>query len=131
MGLCNFFCGHVRNFAQISAPLNALTRKDDSWKQGPLPEEAQTAFQQLQMILTSEPIIHYPQPELTYALVTNAGPTGYGATLAQVLPDGSFQTISYASQKLKDHEKNYAPFLIEISASVWALLSFQLIYNIF
>ena len=121
MGLCNFFRGHVRNFAQISAPLNALTRKEDTWKQGPLPEEAQKAFKELQMILTSEPIIHYPKPELTYALVTNAGPTGYGATLAQVCPDGSFQTVSYASRKLKDHEKNYAPFLLEISASVWAM----------
>ena len=28
LGLCNFFRGHVKNFAQITAPLNALTRKD-------------------------------------------------------------------------------------------------------
>ena len=121
MGLCNFFRGHVRNFAQISAPLNALTRKEDTWKQGPLPEEAQHAFRKLQMILTSEPIIHYPQPELTYALVTNAGPKGFGATLAQVLPNGKFQTISYASRKLKDHEIHYAPFLLDITASDWAM----------
>lgn len=125
MGLCNFFRGHVRNFAQISAPLNALTRKEDTWKQGPLPDEAQKAFKTLQMILTSNPIIHYPQPELTYALVTNAGVTGYGATLAQVLPDGSFQTVSYASRKLKEHERNYAPFLMEMGSSVWAMDHFS------
>ena len=29
LGLCNFFQNHVKNFAQISAPLTALTRKDN------------------------------------------------------------------------------------------------------
>jgi hypothetical protein len=28
LGLCNFFRGHVQSFAQITVPLNALTRKD-------------------------------------------------------------------------------------------------------
>ena len=27
LGLCNFFCTHVRNFSQVSAPLTALTTK--------------------------------------------------------------------------------------------------------
>ena len=121
MGLCNFFRGHVRNFAQISAPLNQLTRKEDPWKGGPLPEAPMKAFRQLQLVLNSEPVIHYPQPELTYALVTNGGDSGFGAILAQVLPEGGFQTISYASRKLKDHEKNYAPFLKEMAATVWAM----------
>jgi hypothetical protein len=41
--------------------------------------------------------------------------------LAQLKPDGKFQFISYASQKLKSHEKNYTPFLLEMSDSVWAM----------
>ena len=28
LGLCNFFRAHVRNFAQLTAPLTALTHKD-------------------------------------------------------------------------------------------------------
>ena len=37
LGLCNFFRTHVKNFAQISAPLTALTRKDCPWKAGDMP----------------------------------------------------------------------------------------------
>ena len=127
LGLCNFFRGHVRNFAQVTAPLNELTRKDCEWKRGPLPPAADKAFKELKTILVSEPVIHYPQPELPYALITDAcqgdakKPGGYGAILAQVQPSGDFQVISYASRKLKCHEKNYAPFLLEMSASVWAM----------
>jgi hypothetical protein len=127
LGLCNFFRGHVRKFAQITAPLNALTRKYCPWKTGPMPPEADKAFRELRMILISKPLVHYPQPELPYILITDAcqgdakKPGGYGAILAQVKPDSEFQVISYASRKLKCHQKNYAPFLLEMSASVWAM----------
>ena len=93
----------MRNFAQVTAPLNELTRKDCEWKRGPLPPEADKAFKELKSILVSEPVIHYPQPELPYALITDAcqgdakKPGGYGAILAQVQPSGNFQVISYAS----------------------------------
>ena len=60
MGLCNFFRNHVKNFAQISAPLAGLTRKDIEWKNGPLPEDALKAFKELQTILVSEPVMAYP-----------------------------------------------------------------------
>jgi hypothetical protein len=60
LGLCNFLHTHVRNFAQISGHLKALTRKDSEWKKGPLlPNELQ-AFRELQTCLCSEPIVNYP-----------------------------------------------------------------------
>jgi hypothetical protein len=57
LGLCNFFCTHVRNFAQILAPLTALTRKDATWINNVLPGPAMAAFRELQSILCSEPVI--------------------------------------------------------------------------
>ena len=47
LGLCNFFRNHVKSFAQISAPLTALTRKDNEWKAGPLPMDAVKAFKEM------------------------------------------------------------------------------------
>jgi hypothetical protein len=47
LGLCNFFCTHVRNFAQISTPLTALTRKDATWINNPLPAPAMATFREL------------------------------------------------------------------------------------
>ena len=116
LGLCNFFKNHIRNYALISAPLYDLTKRDSKWKAGTLPEEAMKAFVTLKMMMTSNPIVHHPQPELQYALITDAcqgdakKPGGYGAILAQILPNGEFQVISYASRVLTDTEKNYAPF---------------------
>jgi hypothetical protein len=40
LGLCNFFRGHIQNFAQITSPLTQLTKKDSAWKRGSLPEHA-------------------------------------------------------------------------------------------
>jgi len=131
LGLCNFFRGHVRNFAQMTAPLNRLTTNDCEWKNGPLPADAEKAFKELKTILISEPVVHYPVPTLPYALITDATQSdsksagGYGAILVQIKSNGEFQVISYASRKLKCHEKNYAPFLQDLAASVWGMEHFS------
>ena len=131
LGLCNFFRGHVRNFAQLAAPLNLLTTNTCEWKGGPLPADADKAFKELKSVLVSEPVVHYPNPNLPYALITEAwsadatSPGGYSAILAQILPGEELEVISYASRKLKCHEKNYEPFLLEIAASSWGMDHFD------
>jgi Reverse transcriptase (RNA-dependent DNA polymerase) len=60
LGLCNFFRGHVRNFAQLTSPLTSLTKKDCTWKGGTLPPDALQAFLELQSYLCSEPVVDYP-----------------------------------------------------------------------
>ena len=72
LGLCNFFRNHVKNFAQISAPLTALTRKDSKWKAGPLPADTLKAFKEMQTILVSEPVMAYPRRNRPYTLITDA-----------------------------------------------------------
>ena len=62
----------MQNFAQITAPLTALTKKECAWKGGPLPPEALTAFQELQTYLCSEPVVDYPRKDPPYALITDA-----------------------------------------------------------
>ena len=61
LGLCNIFHTYVRNFALVSSPLTALTRKDSPWKTRPLPDDALKAFLELQTILCSEPVVNYPR----------------------------------------------------------------------
>jgi hypothetical protein len=62
-----------------------------------------------------------------YALITDAA-TGtanfssrLGAILTQVDKNGNHYAISFASRQLKDHEKNYSPFLLEAAAAVWGM----------
>jgi RNase H-like domain found in reverse transcriptase/Integrase zinc binding domain len=127
VGLCNFFGTHIKNFAIIAAPLFCLTRKDSGYKGGPLPKEAMAAFCTLQNWLTSEPIMAFPRADRQYALITAAA-TGtadtagsLGAILTQKDQFDNYYAISYASCQLKDHEKNYSPFLLESATAVWGM----------
>jgi hypothetical protein len=123
VGLCNFFRTHIKNFAIIAAPLFKLTRKDSGYKGGPLPKEAMDAFCILKNSLTLEPVMAFPRADCQYALITDAATgtadtaRGLGANLTQKDKFDNFFAISYASRQLKDHEKNYSPFLLE--AAIW------------
>ena len=131
LGLCNFFRTHVRNFAQVSAPLTALTKKDSPWKTGPLPADGLKAFRELQSILCSEPVVDYPRKDRPYSLITDAAlgdeknEGGLGAILTQQNKKGEHFVIAYASRKLQKHEKNYTPFLLEMQAAIWAMDHFS------
>ena len=133
LGLCNFFWNHVKNFAQISAPLTELTHKDNEWKAGPLPTDTMKAFKEMQTILVSEPVMAYPRRKCPYALITDASlgdsdqkkPRGLGAILTQIDEKGEHQVIAYASWKLVQHEKNYMPYLLEMQAAIWAMEHFD------
>jgi Reverse transcriptase (RNA-dependent DNA polymerase)/RNase H-like domain found in reverse transcriptase len=126
-GLCNFFQTHKKNFAVIAAPLFKLTRKDSGYKGGPLPKEAMDAFCILQNSVTSEPVMAFPRADRQYALITDATTgtadtaSGLGAILTQKDEFDNFYAISYTSRQLKDHEKNYSPFLLEAAATVWVM----------
>jgi hypothetical protein len=52
-------------------------------------------------------------------------PRGLGAIPTQVDKDGKFYAISFASRQLKDHEKNYSPFLLEATTTVWGMDHFN------
>jgi len=52
-------------------------------------------------------------------------PGGLGAILTLVDKDGKFYAILFASRQLKDHERNYSPFLLEAAAAVWRMNHFN------
>jgi hypothetical protein len=60
MGLCNFFCTHIKDFAIIAAPLFKVTRKDSGYKTGPLPPDAMHASKFLQQQLASDTVMAFP-----------------------------------------------------------------------
>ena len=131
LGLCNFFRTHVRNFSQVSGPLNKLTRKDTKWKGGVLPPDAAQAYQELRQALISEPIVDYPRQNRPYSLMVDAATGnettegGLGAILCQTDEKGHHRVIAYGSRSLIKHEKNYTPFLLEMMAAVWGMDHFS------
>jgi hypothetical protein len=73
----------------------------------------------------------FPRADRQYALITDAAtgtadsPGGLGAILTQIDKEGNHYAISFASRQLKDHEKNYSPFLLEAAAAVWGMEVFN------
>ncbi len=73
----------------------------------------------------------FPWTDRQYAFITNAATGtadtlgGLGAILTQVDQEGRFYAISFSSRHLKDHEKNYSPFLLKAAAAVWGMDHFN------
>jgi Reverse transcriptase (RNA-dependent DNA polymerase)/RNase H-like domain found in reverse transcriptase/Integrase zinc binding domain/Integrase core domain/Chromo (CHRromatin Organisation MOdifier) domain len=95
---------YIKNFAAVSNPLWELTRKESKWE---WTTEHMAAFVKLKMLLTSKPVLHFPNFELPFRIRTDASRDGIGATLVNVLPDGSERVVAYASWALSRYEKKY------------------------
>ena len=80
-----------------SSPLHQLTRKDTHWSWS---NECEIAFQQLKDILTTSPVLAYPDFDREYVLETDASVQGLGAVLSQEQADGKLDPVAYASRVL-------------------------------
>ena len=118
LGLASYYRRFVPGFSKVAAPLNALTRKDIPYIWTP---DCQQAFEQLKKLLTSAPLLKYPDFDKPFILETD----GLGAVLAHWQEDGSVQPVAYASRSLQKHEKNYGITELEGLGVVWAAKHFR------
>ena len=73
------------------------------WQWGPYQWRA---FQQLKEALCAVPVLLFPNPKLTYTVVTNAYGTAAGGVLMQDQGDG-LQPLAFLSRQLKPTEQRY------------------------
>ena len=105
-------------YAQITAPLRALTRKGATfnWSQ-----ECEDAYNQIIEAMTSETTLRPFDPKLKTKLVTDAGPTGIAASIFQELPDGTWVPIDHTSRSLTACEMKYSQIEKESLAQAWGM----------
>ena len=104
LGLCSYYRKFIPNFSKISKPLTNLLRKIVPFKWDQKTEEA---FVTLKEILTTEPLLQYPDFTKPFVLTTDASSEALGAILSQG-PIGQYLPIAYASRTLNTAEKNYS-----------------------
>ena len=127
LGLANYFRSFIPKFSTTAAPLFALTRKDTTWRGGPLPDDAHNAFTNLRAAITSGPLMAFPRRDGKFTLITDAArgddnsSGGLGAVLFQRQPTGEDRPVGYASRQLLKYEANYPPFLLEMAAAVFGM----------
>ena len=90
-----------------------------------LSSECQLAFEWLKELLTTAPVLCYPDFQRSFILETDASGYGLGAVLAQEQRDGLICPIAYASHSLQRHECNYGVTELEGFGVVWAVQHFR------
>ena len=111
----------MKGFAAIAAPLHALTRKEVVFHWS---EDCQATFDHLKTLLTTSPIMAFPDFSQAFRLYTEASTAGLGAILAQVR-EGKERIICCASRALNQAEKSYPATKLECLAIVWAVTMFR------
>lgn len=105
------------NFAQISAQLRQLIKKNAKWAWG---TEQEKAFATLKEALTKAPILACPDFNQPFSLQTDASDLGVGAALTQKV-NGTEHVVAYASRSLNPNEAKFSTTEKECLAIIWAL----------
>ena len=82
------------------------------------------AFITLKDLLTSEPLLQYPDFTKSFVLTADASNEGLGVILSQG-PIGQDLPISYGSRTLVSAEKNYSVTEKKLLAIVWGSKQFR------
>jgi hypothetical protein len=76
------------------------------WKNTPFiwDDMAQQAFENIELAMVSQPILHHFEPTYPLTLETDASDYAIGAVCLQPDQEGVLHPLGYFSQKLKDAE---------------------------
>ena len=122
LGMASYYRQFMPKFAKIAAPLHALTRESVPffWSMA-----CQSAFQKLKDLLTTPPVLAYPDFDKPFVMHTDASINELGAVLEQEQMDGKSHPIAYASRSLSKAEKNYGITELEALGVVWGAKHFR------
>ena len=113
LGLAGYYRRFVEGFSKIVAPLTALTRKGKKYE---WIEKCDKSFQELKDRLTIAPTLILPTEDEDLVIYNDASKLGLGELLMQ-----NGKVIAYASRQLKEHEKNYPSYDLELAVVFFAL----------
>ncbi|CAM9840032.1 unnamed protein product, partial [Heterosigma akashiwo] len=130
LGMAGYYRAMIPNFSIIASPLHSLTRLSSPnhvvWN-----EACEESFNKLKHhILTSQPVLQFPNWTKDFYLECDASRTGIGAVLMQEVGDGMKAPIAYTSRLTTSAEKNYSVYDLELLSVVHACQRFrQYIYG--
>ena len=98
LGLVGYYRKFIRGFARIAKSLTLLTRQQTKFEWTP---EHQEAFIHLKDAIVQAPILHYPNPNKTYIVYTDASDDACGAQLSQE-HDGTKFPVAFISHTFSE-----------------------------
>ncbi|GMF41644.1 unnamed protein product [Phytophthora fragariaefolia] len=119
--LAGYYQRFIEGFGSIMAPMTKLLRKYVPWE---WTVAKQTVFEQIKAVLTTKPLLEYPDFQLPFRLVTNASNIGLGACLMQDRGYG-WQPVVSVSKVNSQTDANYRITELKCLAVVWAIKLFR------
>ena len=124
-GLIGHYWQFIRGFAWIAQPLNEHLAREGASRKSEcvlLSEDTLEAFQALKQACMSTPVFAFADYTKDFLLETDASKEGLGVVLSQKQADGWYHLVTYGSQSLTSHEKNYHSTKLEFLALKWAIM---------
>lgn len=129
LAFTGYYRRFIKDYSKLTKPLSDLLPptsqkkskcKDQKKKEWRWTTNEQQIFEDLKEILTSPPVLAYPDFTKSFELHTDASTIGLGAVLYQMV-DNKKRVIAYASRSLSKSEKNYPAHKLEFLALKWAV----------
>jgi hypothetical protein len=109
IGTTGWYRKFIKNFAQLAAPIHAVTNKNKNHRHDfHWDLEQMDSFNKLRLVITSKPLLlDFPDTTSSLILSTDASDIGVGAVLRQETPSGP-KILYYFSQRLSPAQRKYA-----------------------
>jgi len=82
LGLANYYRRFIKDFAQVTRPMNMLMRKDEKWTWG---DSQQKAFEELKQIVTTKPVLVAPDLDKEFRVEADASNYATEGVLSQMV----------------------------------------------
>ena len=115
LGLVGYYRKFIKSFAKIAKPLTLLTRQQVKFEWTP---DHQTAFEHLKNAIVQAPILHYPHPNKTYIVYTDASDNACGAQLSQN-HNGMEFPVAFLSHTFSETQRKWGT---TEPGSLWSIL---------
>ena len=121
LGLAGYYRRFIPDFSTIAKPSTFLLKKNVPFR---WTESQSEAFNQLKNILSSQPLLQYPDFTRPFIVSTDASNYGLGGVLSQDF-DGKILPIAYTSRTLNESETNYSTTQKEMLAILFSVETFR------
>ena len=122
LGLAAYLHKYSRNYAEMTAHLSRLLKKDVKWSWN---ADYQRSFEGIKQSLIQSPVLAITDQDRPFHVVCDANDFVIGCALMQNDTDGAERVVCYQSRQLQPAEQNYLVHDQELLAMKYALAKFR------
>ena len=104
LGLVNYYCQFIEDFASIARPLHDMVKKDKRWE---WTEKQEGAFRELKKRFIKEPVLVAPDLDKKMRMEVDASDYAMGGVLSMECKDGLWRPVAFLSKLLNETKRNY------------------------